>query len=99
MATVIAESLKSRFAELQAWREQNWAPAQREKNAGQRRKLVERFDPSAIAKAGDVLSPYVFADSDGAKSALDDLLVNGPRRARLLPLRHMPGLQHHAALL
>jgi peroxiredoxin len=78
MATVIAESLKSRFAELQAWREENWLPAQLEKNASQRRTLVERFDASAIAQAGDTLPPYVFATSEGEKLALDDLVANGP---------------------
>ncbi len=65
MATVIAESLTSRFAELQSWREQNWSPAQLEKNAGQRRKLAERFDPAAVAQPGEALLPYVFGSSDG----------------------------------
>ncbi len=78
MATVIAESLKARFAALQAWREENWSPAQVERNAGQRRKLVERFDAAAIAQPGDILPPYVFSASDQQKVWLDDLVAQGP---------------------
>ncbi len=78
MATVIAESLKARFAELQAWRDENWSPAQLEKNAGQRRKLVERFDAAAIAQPGEILPPYVFSASDQQKVWLDDLVAQGP---------------------
>lgn len=78
IANTTVQSLEARFAELQAWREANWPPAQLEKNADQRRTLVERFDASAIAKPGDVLPPYVFSGSERQKLWLDDLVAKGP---------------------
>lgn len=78
MATVITDSLKARYAALQAQREREWAPAQLAKNAEQRRLLVERFDPAAVAQPGDVLPDLTLADVEGGALTLDGLTRTGP---------------------
>lgn len=71
-------SLADRFAELQAERERNWPPEQLERNAAQRRLLVERFDPSALPQPGDRIEPFTLLDADGGELSSADLLANGP---------------------
>jgi len=78
MATLLTKSLKDRFAELQAERERTWAPAQLAGNAGQRARLVERFDPKAVAQVGDKLPAISFVDVEGGPLALADLVAKGP---------------------
>lgn len=78
MATVLTKSLKTRFAELQAERERSWPPAQLAANAGQRRKLVDRFDRDAVAQVGDRVPAVSFVDVEGGALALADLVANGP---------------------
>jgi hypothetical protein len=78
MATTITETLKSRYAALQAKRERSWPPAQLEGNARQRNQLLERFDPAAVAQPGDVLPPLSFAEVDGDTLTLDELIADGP---------------------
>jgi hypothetical protein len=58
-------TLADRFAELQAERERTWSPAQLDKNAAQRRVLVERHDPAARLQAGDRVAPFTLIDADG----------------------------------
>ncbi|MFD1103391.1 peroxiredoxin-like family protein [Sphingobium olei] len=73
MATLLTHSLKSRYAALQAERERSWAPAQLEANAGQRRVLTERFDPTAIAQPGDALPDFAFQEVGGERLTLEEL--------------------------
>lgn len=72
------KSLAARFAELQAERERTWSKEQLEKNAAQRRILVERFDPASRPKAGDRLAPFTLVDADGGTIESTALLANGP---------------------
>lgn len=71
-------SLADRFAELQAERERDWPAEQLERNATQRRLLVERFDPTALPQTGDRLEPFTLRDADGGALSSADLLANGP---------------------
>jgi len=71
-------TLAERFAQLQAEREQTWSPAQLEKNAGQRRILVERDNPALRPQAGDRIAPFALTDADGQTLASTDLLAKGP---------------------
>ncbi|WP_242126306.1 peroxiredoxin-like family protein [Sphingobium sp. Sx8-8] len=77
MATIINATLKDRYAALQAERERSWSPAQLEGNARQRRLLVERFDPAALAQPGTVLPPLSFDEVDGGTLTLDELTAGG----------------------
>ncbi len=78
MATLLTHSLKDRYAALQAERERNWAPAQLQANADQRRILTERFDPTVVAQPGTLLPPLSFQEVDGGVIDLDGLTANGP---------------------
>lgn len=78
MATIVTETLKDQYAALQAEREKSWPVAQLEANARQRRVLVERFDPLAVAQPGAVLPPLDLIDVDGVTQSLDTLTANGP---------------------
>jgi peroxiredoxin len=78
MATILKDTLKARFAALQAERGRSWTPAQLEGNARQRRLLRERFDPAAVAQVGDVLPPQNFTQANGELLSLDTLTANGP---------------------
>lgn len=71
-------SLAERFAELQDERERTWPAAQLEKNASQRRSLVERFDPTTRPGAGDRIRPFDLIDSEGQRVSSQDLLDDGP---------------------
>lgn len=71
-------SLADRFAELQAERERTWPAEQLERNASQRRVLVERFDPSVRPAAGDRLAPFTLIDAEGRTVASTEILANGP---------------------
>ncbi|WP_414714691.1 peroxiredoxin-like family protein [Sphingobium sp. LSP13-1-1.1] len=77
MATILTQPLKTRYAALQAERERNWSAAQLEANARQRRLLIERFDPAAIAQPGDLLPDFVFAEVDGGELTLSGLTKGG----------------------
>lgn len=77
MATAAIESLKGQYAELQAERERTWSPAQLAANAGQRRTLTDRFDPSATVQSGDILLPFDLVDVDGDVISLDALTAEG----------------------
>jgi peroxiredoxin len=76
MATVAIESLKGQYVELQAERERTWSPAQLAANAGQRRTLTDRFDPSATVQSGDILPPFDLVDVDGDVISLDNLTAD-----------------------
>lgn len=71
-------SLAERFAELQAERDRTWPPEQLARNAGQRRVLVERNDPSKRPAAGDKLAPFTLIDAEGQPLDSATLLANGP---------------------
>ncbi|WP_225007116.1 peroxiredoxin-like family protein [Novosphingobium percolationis] len=71
-------SLAAQFAELQAERERSWPKEQLEKNAAQRRVLVERFDPARRPGAGDQLAPFTLVDADGRAVSSETLLAHGP---------------------
>ena len=77
MATLLTETLKDRYAALQAERARSWTSAQLEGNASQRRQLVERFDPAAVAQPGDVLPPLSFTEVGGGTISLDGLTADG----------------------
>ena len=72
------QSLADRFAELQAERERTWPAQQLEKNAAQRRVLVERHDPLARPQAGDRIAPFTLIDADGQTHDSAALLGEGP---------------------
>lgn len=78
MATVLTETLKARYAALQAQREREWAPEQLARNAGQRQALVDRFDPARVAQTGDVLPALALEDVEGGGLTLDALTAEGP---------------------
>lgn len=78
MATLFTDTLKDRYAALQAERERSWSPAQLAANALQRQRLVDRFDPAAIAQPGDQLPPLTLDDAEGGPVDLDKLTANGP---------------------
>lgn len=78
MATILNETLKQRYAALQAERERTWPAAQLEGNARQRRTLVERFDPQAVAQPGDIVPAHDLVDVDGGTLSLDELTEAGP---------------------
>lgn len=78
MATLLIESLKDRFAALQAERARSWPPAQLEANLAVRRQLVERFDPADGVQPGDRLPPLSFNEVGGATLTLDALTADGP---------------------
>lgn len=71
-------TLHQLYAELQAERERTWAPQQLERNAGQRRSLVARFDPAAYPQPGDVVAPFTLIDQDGNTLTRDELIAHGP---------------------
>ncbi|QGP80157.1 peroxiredoxin-like family protein [Sphingobium sp. CAP-1] len=78
MATLLTDTLKSRYAALQAERERTWPTAQLAANARQRAALVARFDPAAVVQPGDILPPRNFVEVDGGVLSLDGLTVDGP---------------------
>lgn len=71
-------TLAERFAELQATRERTWTAQQLEKNAHQRRVLVERDNPAARPQAGDRIAPFTLIDADGKALSSEDLVKDGP---------------------
>jgi peroxiredoxin len=71
-------TLAQRFAELQATRERTWPAQQLEKNAHQRRVLVERDNPAARPQAGDRIAPFTLVDADGTALSSEDLVKDGP---------------------
>lgn len=71
-------SLTDRFAVLQAERERTWSPEQLERNAAQRRGLVERHDPAASPGVGDEVAPFTLVDQDGRELTRDQILADGP---------------------
>lgn len=71
-------SLAERFAELQEERERTWPKEQLAKNAGQRRLLVERFNPAQRPGAGDGIHPFDLIDTDGRRVKSSDILAHGP---------------------
>jgi peroxiredoxin len=74
----MTETLNDRFAALQAERERTWSAEQLDRNAAQRRVLVERHDPSAQPKAGDTVEPFTLIDQDGRELTRDTILADGP---------------------
>jgi peroxiredoxin len=85
MATVAVDTLKAQYAALQSERDRTWSSAQREANARQRQILLDRFDPSAVAQAGDILPQLDLLDVEGGAASLDDLTAHG--RALLIFFR------------
>ncbi|AJR23865.1 MULTISPECIES: peroxiredoxin-like family protein [Sphingobium] len=77
MATTVNETLKARYAALQAERERSWPPAQLEGNARQRKQLLDRFDPAAVAQPGTALPPLSFVEVGGDTLGLDELTSGG----------------------
>lgn len=71
-------SLKDRFASLQAERERTWSPEQLERNASQRRLLVDRHDVTALPAVGDTIAPFTLVDQDGRDLTLGQILSDGP---------------------
>lgn len=72
------DSLAGQFAGLIAEREKSWDPARLAKNAADRRELVERFDPAAVAQPGERLEAVGLIDAAGEEIELDELVKNGP---------------------
>lgn len=70
--------LNDRFAELQAERKRTWSPEQLERNAAQRRVLVERHDPAASPQVGDEVGPFILINQDGRELTRDQILAEGP---------------------
>lgn len=74
----MTEPVRAALGALQAERDRDWTPAQLDLNAGQRRELVEHFDPSRAIKAGDTVPDFALDAVDGTTVRLDDLVANGP---------------------
>jgi len=70
--------LRDLFAELQAERKRTWTPEQLERNAQQRRTLVERHDPAAQPQPGTTLAPFALIDQDGRELTSAALTAHGP---------------------
>ncbi|WP_022683501.1 peroxiredoxin-like family protein [Sphingobium bisphenolivorans] len=77
MATIAGDTLKARYAALQAEREQSWTAAQLEGNIHQRQLLSQRFDPAAVAQPGVVLPPLSFANVEGGTVSLGEITAPG----------------------
>lgn len=71
-------SLTDRFAALQAERKRTWNPEQLERNAAQRRILVERHDAAALPAVGETVAPFTLIDQDGRELTRDQILADGP---------------------
>lgn len=78
MATIAKESLKAQFESLHAERLRTWPTAQLDANIAQRRKLVTRFDPAAVAQSGERLEPFDLIALDGRPLPLSEFTENGP---------------------
>ncbi|HUD92416.1 peroxiredoxin-like family protein [Sphingobium sp.] len=78
MATLLTDTLKARYAALQAERERSWTTAQLEANARQRAILIDRFDLAAVAQPGTILPPLSFVEVEGETLTLDALTADGP---------------------
>ncbi|MEE4452770.1 peroxiredoxin-like family protein [Novosphingobium resinovorum] len=74
----MTDTLNARFAALQAERERTWNPEQLERNAAQRRILVERHDPARLPRAGEKVPPFTLVDQDGRPLTREDVLAEGP---------------------
>ncbi|MYM00259.1 redoxin domain-containing protein [Novosphingobium sp. FGD1] len=74
----MTQTLAERFAALQAEREQTWSPEQLERNAAQRRVLVERHDIAGLPRLGDTIAPFTLIDQDGRELTRDGILADGP---------------------
>jgi peroxiredoxin len=82
----MAERLVDLLEALHAERIKTWEPEQLQRNIDQRRINVERFDPAAAPKAGDVIAPFELEDVRGGVVRSQDLLRSGP--AVLVFFRH-----------
>ncbi|MFM6829049.1 MAG: peroxiredoxin-like family protein [Novosphingobium sp.] len=71
-------SLAERFAELQEERKRTWPAEQLERNAYQRRVLVDRFNPKAGPGKGDRIEPFDVIDGEGRTVSSRELLGDGP---------------------
>jgi peroxiredoxin len=71
-------TLSDRFAALQAERARTWSAEQLERNAAQRRVLVERHDAAALPAVDDVVGPFTLIDQDGRELTREDILADGP---------------------
>ncbi len=78
MSAADSTTLAEQFAALSAERERTWPAEQLAKNVGQRRELVERFDPVAIAQVGERIESFTLPDVDDGALTLDRLVANGP---------------------
>lgn len=78
MVQAAAESLADRFAALHAERERTWPAEKLRGNVEQRRALVAAFDPAAVVKAGDRVSPFTLAGASGRSLTLGELTADGP---------------------
>jgi peroxiredoxin len=76
--TAMTQTLTDRFAALQAERARTWKPEQLERNAAQRRVLVERHDAAALPGPGDTVAPFTLIDQDGRELTRDQILADGP---------------------
>ncbi len=74
----MTESVRAALAALQAERDRSWTPAQLELNSGQRRDLVESFDPRDAVKAGDTMPDFALDGIDGTIVRRDALIADGP---------------------
>jgi peroxiredoxin len=74
----MTQTLAERFAALQAERERTWSPEQLERNAAQRRVLVERHEAAGLARLGDTIAPFTLIDQDGRELTRGDILADGP---------------------
>ncbi|SQD99124.1 MULTISPECIES: peroxiredoxin-like family protein [unclassified Parafrankia] len=64
--------------ELQATRDEEWAPEQLRAHADLRRSLEENADRERFVRPGDVVPPFALAEVGGGSVVLDDLLADGP---------------------
>jgi len=78
MTEFVPESLTAQFEALHAERVRTWDPAQLARNVGQRRQLVENFDPAQAVQVGDRVAPFELAESRGGTLTLDALVADGP---------------------
>lgn len=74
----MSQSLQAKFDALHAERARSWAPDKLAGNIAQRQALVERFDPEAVVKVGEVVAPFVLQLSTGGAADLASLTRDGP---------------------
>lgn len=74
----MTQTLNQKLAALHEERVRTWKPEDLAANIGQRRELVESFDPATVVQVGDRLDGFELLDTEGGTLTLDALVSDGP---------------------